>query len=111
MNINNYERLLFSNCGSKKWFVTPWAGLVIQNISNQGSLVKYSSLSKLKAANVPIWISLKLCLFREHNDFFTVFKCNECESMEAIDSLTVDQCEEDLQRSKCIHSHVSDISS
>ena len=109
MNVQNYERLLYRNDGAKKFFITPWAGLVIQNISNQGNLVKYSSLNKLKSENVPIWISLKLFLFREHNNFFTIFKCNQCECMDAIDSLTVDQNEQDLQRFKCLHSMISDI--
>ena len=69
MNIQNYERLLYRNDGAKKWFITPWAGLVIQNISNNGNLVKYSSLHELKKKCTPIWISLKLLLFRENNVF------------------------------------------
>ena len=107
MNIQNYERLLFKNDGEKKWFSTPWASLVIRNISN-GSLVKYSSLHKLKKKKVPIWISLKLLLFRENNQFFSIFTCNDCECMSSLATLRVDQNQENLQASKCLHSKAAD---
>ena len=109
MNLDNYTRLLCRNDGQAKYHVTPWGGLILKNLHRSGTLVKYESLKKLRKENVPLWVSCQIHLFRQNQRFFHVFKCDICMSMSSIDSLTINQDQNILERSKCIHSRAADV--
>ena len=109
MNLENYTRLLSRNDGEQKYFTTPWGGLVLKNITDSGALVKYASLKTLRQKNVPLWVSCQLLLFRQNQTFFHLFKCETCDCMSSVDSLSINQDQNTLERTKCIHSKVADL--
>ena len=109
MNLENYTRLLSRDDGEQKYFTTPWGGLVFKNITSSGTLVKYASLKTLRQKNVPLWVSCQLLLFRQNQTFFQVFKCEICDCMSSVDSLSINQDQNTLERAKCLHSKTADL--
>ena len=96
-----------SNC-----FNSPWGGIVLRNCLTDGRLIEFSKLSEFETfygqSSKHMWLYLKLKIFRCNNrQFFGVFVCPECSTMEGIDNLQVDHDPEDILGELCMHSRVA----
>ena len=108
MNVTNYERQLF-NKATPRSFILPWGYVLLQNMNKNGDLLLYENFKAFRQQKVPVWILLKVLIFRNGQNFIPVYSCPQCEKMKHLETLTIDQRVEDLNASKCIHSLMADI--
>ena len=113
MSLVNYERQLFKR-NEKNFFTIRWGGVVLRNINKDDTLVIYEDLEEYhKMKNIdPVWILCMVLIFKNGTDFFPVYACEHCKSMDALDCLSLDQSSalaEDpdvINKKKCIHSQM-----
>lgn len=111
MNLDTYQQEMFKP-GFEEFFVLPSGSIILRNINKKkGNLISYSSEKKFKDKAVPMWIECRLHLFRDTANnlaFFPLLRCCECQEMEHIEFLPLDQDRVQLENSKCLHSQMAD---
>ena len=108
MSIVNYERKLFGE-EEPNSFILPWGYILLRNVNSNGDLLLYRDIKEFRKSKVPVWVLCKVLIFRSEQNFFPVYACDLCDKMKHLETLTIDQDEGILNRSKCIHSQMADI--
>ena len=96
---------------SDNFFIIRWGGIILRNIDNEtGILVQPCSASQYKEKRNPMWIFLKLQVFKDPEDdvLFPCYQCTECDAMKAVGGLSVNQNIGEINSLKCQHSQVCD---
>ena len=105
MSIVNYERKLFGE-EEPNSFILPWGYILLRNVNSNGDLLLYRDIKEFRKSKVPVWVLCKVLIFRSEQNFFPVYACDLCDKMKHLETLTIDQDEGILNRSKCIHSQI-----
>ena len=110
MSIVNYERQLFGG-EEPNSFILPWGYILLRNVNSKGDLLLYKDIKEFRKSKVvaPVWVLCKVLIFRSGQNYFPVYTCDVCDKMKHLETLTIDQDEGILNRSKCIHSQMADI--
>ena len=92
------------------FFTTTWGGCLIRNVDKDGKLVSCSSREKYKNSKIPMWVYLKLTIFKSSQDStpFPVYQCLTCDTMKAVGGMSLNQNPDEIQPLKCLHSQVCD---
>ena len=106
MNFNTYRRILFKP-GEKTTFILPWAKILVANCDAKG-LVSYKNMAKYLKKRNPLFAVLSLLVFKENQEYFPVMQCNICASMQGLESLSMNQSQQNLNQQKCLHSLIGD---
>ena len=109
VNLQEYKRKL-SCPGEKKVFKLPWARVVVTNVFNNGSLVKYKSLKHFQKKGIEPFAVCELKIFRDSDQtLYTVFKCSICRKMNGLENLLMNQPMNITEAYKCDHSKICDM--
>ena len=76
----------------------------MKNCDESGELVRYETTAEYKKTKNSLWLYLQLCIFRENQEIFNVFSCPECVLMKPVESLSIDQSREEMEKLQCFHS-------
>ena len=84
---------------------------MIRNVDETGNLVKVSSKATYIRNRIPMWVFLKLVIFKNPNtnELYPAYQCNTCEEMKAVCSMSYEQDPDEIEALKCHHSMVCDI--
>ena len=95
---------------SDDFFISTWGGCVIRNVDETGNLVKFSSKATYIRNRIPMWVFLKLVIFKNPNtnELYPAYQCNTCEEMKAVCSMSYEQDPDEIEALKCHHSIVCD---
>ena len=63
--LNHYRKQL-SKSEEENIFLLPWGGVVCRNCDELGDLLRYKSISEYRDNEKPLWVQLKLVIFREN---------------------------------------------
>ena len=89
LKIQDYKRLLASNPGNV--FINPWARITFRNVKH-GKIVRYRMERQYREKQVPMYITLKLTVFRNKDkSFFPIYACNHCPVMRGFQDLSLNQ--------------------
>ena len=96
---------------SDDFFISTWGGCVIRNVDETGNLVQFSSKATYIRNRIPMWVFLKLVIFKNPNtdELYPAYQCNTCEEMKAVCSMSYEQDPDEIEELKCHHSKVCDI--
>ena len=109
MNVTNYKRKLLVQ-GEVSVFKLPWGAILLKNISKSGDLISYNNVREFKKKKrQPMWVTCNLVIFRNQlRQLYPVFCCNLCKSMKAINQMSLDQNDVNIEILKCIHSRTAE---
>ena len=102
INTRNFLRNLAKE--QNTYFITPWAGVIVRNCDASGSLITHKTAQLFIQSKTPVWIFLKVKLFRDEVGIYGAFICPSCESMSAVPMMTMDQRRGDIENLVCLHS-------
>ena len=106
LKIQDYKRLLASNPGNV--FFNPWARITFRNVKH-GKLVRYRTEGQYREKQIPMWVTLKLTVFRNKNkSFFPIYACDHCDVMRGFQDLSLNQNIKIVSKKRCIHSIIAE---
>ena len=85
-------------------FVTPWAGVIVRNSDSNGNLIEHNTINSYIESKIPVWLYLKLKIFKDEHELYGAFVCPTCESMTSVLMMTMDQRRADIENILCHHS-------
>ena len=102
-------------------FLLPWGGVVCRNCDELGDLLRYKSISEYRDNEKPLWVQLKLVIFRENvkhsfssimifkyfdfqGELFPIYACKDCNLMDPVPGMHMDQTKEAMYGIQCVHS-------
>ena len=106
MRFSDYERLIFLK-GSKNYHITPWgeSSIVVRNVNDEGKVVTFKDPQEQRKSKYRMWVKCQLVVLRgQSNQIFPVYQCEECEEMEFVSSLNINQDQNRVEGYKCAHS-------
>ena len=106
---SKYKRLVFKP-NEQNAFILPWAKVLIRNVKKNGEeFVSYKTIKEYRKKKQKPWILCSLVVFKEGNDIFPVFQCEQCPKMKCVDSFSMNQSSAFMETYKCDHSRIADI--
>ena len=102
LNTRNFLRNLSKH--ENTYFVTPWAGVVVRNCDSSGNLIQHSTAQSYIRSKIPLWIFLKVKLFRDEDGIYGAYVCHSCQPMTTVPMMTMDQRRTDIENLLCLHS-------
>ena len=106
LKIQDYKRLLASNPGNV--FINPWARITFRNVKH-GKIVRYRMERQYREKQIPMWITLKLKVFRNKDkSFYPIYACDHCVVMRGFQDLSLNQNFKIVSKKRCIHSIIAE---
>ena len=102
LNTRNFLRNLAKE--QNTYFITPWAGVIVRNCDASGGFITHKTAQLFIQSKTPVWIFLKVKLFRDEDGIYGAFICPTCESMSSVLMMTMDQRRGDIESLLCLHS-------
>ena len=102
LNTRNFLRNLAKE--QNTYFITPWAGVIVRNCDASGGFITQKTAQLFIQSKTPVWIFLKVKLFRDEDGIYGAFICPTCESMSSVLMMTMDQRRGDIESLLCLHS-------
>ena len=89
------------------FYTLPWGQVIVRGCDEEGELLYFRNAKCYKAYGRALWIQLQVAMFRDSMGLYAAYVCSECESMQGVESLTMDTDRAAIHDMVCLHSRAA----